>query len=626
MPNRLAGETSPYLLQHADNPVDWYPWGEEALELARKLNRPILLSIGYAACHWCHVMAHESFENETTAALMNDHFVCIKVDREERPDLDAIYMQAVQSMTGHGGWPMTVFLNPAGEPFYGGTYFPPVDAHGMPSFRRVLEAVAESYEKRPEGVAASVASMRRIYDAAAAREPTEGRVDADTLGNAFRAVAAGYDMRFGGFGGAPKFPPTMLLDFLLRHWARTGEQSALDMATATFIKMARGGIYDQIGGGFARYSVDARWLVPHFEKMLYDNALLIRLGAHLYEATKNEEVRRVTEESVQWLVREMTSTEGGFYSSLDADSEGVEGKFYVWTSSEIDSLLGADAALVRSYYGVTENGNFEGSNILHVPSEPEQVAQAANVHVADLSTVITRAKKSLYQHRSQRVWPGQDDKILAGWNGLALRGIAEAARAFDSDDFRILASRNADFLLTRMVANDRVMRSYKNGVTRIAGFLEDQAAVALGFLSIFEQNLDPKWLDAARRLARVMLDEFRDDGTNLFYDTSRDAEKLVTRPRDPADNATPSGTSLAVDLLLRLANYDGNPGYRDLASRVMNSVADMIERYPSAFGHMLGNAEYAETFACHGDYCDMPSPEALEIARSAPAPAPTSHE
>ena len=616
MPNRLAGETSPYLLQHADNPVNWYPWGDEALGIARMHNRPILLSIGYAACHWCHVMAHESFEDQATAAFMNEHFVCIKVDREERPDLDAIYMQAVQSMTGHGGWPMTVFLTPAGEPFYGGTYFPPKDRHGIPAFTRVLEAVADTYATRPENVAGSVASVRRIYEASAYSGDVSGDISAEFLENAFKAIASGYDARFGGFGGAPKFPPTMVLDFLLRHWARTGAQSALEIAKATFVKMARGGIYDQVGGGFARYSVDAQWLVPHFEKMLYDNALLIRLGAHLYEATKDEEVRRVTEETVEWVAREMTSPVGAFYSSLDADSEGEEGKFYVWSSQELDSLLGADAPLVGSYFGVTTTGNFEGSNILHVPADPADVARRTNVDVEALRVAIARVRQTLYQRRARRVPPARDDKTLAAWNGLALRGIVEAAKAFDRDDFRVLATRNAEFLLTHMVIDGRVMRSHKDGVTRISGFLEDQAAVALAFLALFEQSLDVKWLNATRTLARVMLADFWDAESQLFYDTSHDAEKLVSRPRDPTDNATPSGTSLAVDLLLRLGNYDDDQSQRDRASQVMNSVTGIITRYPSAFGQMLGNAEYAETFACHGDYCDMPSPRTLDIART----------
>jgi uncharacterized protein YyaL (SSP411 family) len=631
MPNRLAGETSPYLLQHAENPVDWQPWDDEALALAHATNRPILLSIGYAACHWCHVMAHESFENPVTAAFMNEHFVCIKVDREERPDLDAVYMQAVQAMTGHGGWPMTVFLTPAGEPFYGGTYFPPSDRHGMPSFMRILQSVADAYATRPDTIAASAQSMRQIYAASTPNGGSEGDVNTEYLDTAYHAIASNFDARHGGFGGAPKFPPTMVLDFLLRHWARTGEPHALEMARTTFVKMARGGIYDQIGGGFARYSVDAEWLVPHFEKMLYDNALLIRLGAHLYEATRSEEVRRITEESVAWLAREMTSqdsAEGGFYASLDADSEGVEGKFYVWTAAEMDTALGDDAPPVKAYYGVTSAGNFEGSNILHVSSDPADVARSTSVTVNELLSAISRARETLYDRRSRRVWPSLDDKVIAAWNGLALRGIVEAARAFDNDDYRALAMRNAQFLSHHMIASGRALRIYRNGVARIPGFLEDQAAVALGFIAIFEQTLEVRWLESARQLAGAMLEDFWDDDAGLFHDTARNAEKLVTRPRDPTDNATPSGTSLAVDLLLRLANYDDNQHFRDIASRVMTSLAGVITRYPSAFGHMLGNAEYAETFACHGDYCDMPSPRALEIARASlqvSPPSPTAH-
>jgi uncharacterized protein YyaL (SSP411 family) len=627
MPNRLAGETSPYLLQHAGNPVDWHPWGDEALRLARDTNRPILLSIGYASCHWCHVMAHESFEDAATAAFMNEHFVCIKVDREERPDLDAVYMQAVQAMTGHGGWPMTVFLTPAGEPFYGGTYFPPSDRHGMPSFMRVMKSVADAYATQPDRIAASAESMREIYAASAPSAPPKTSPDtspADAVGpelleSAYRMIVANFDPVNGGFGGAPKFPPTMVLDFLLRHWARTGESRALDIAHVTFIRMARGGIHDQIGGGFARYSVDAKWLVPHFEKMLYDNALLIRFGAHLYEATHDAEVRSVTEQAVEWLQREMKSPEGGLYASLDADSEGIEGKFYVWTPDELDRALGDESAVVKAYFGVTSSGNFEGRTILNVPADLDAVAKQVGVSAESLRRTVSRARDVLYEIRARRVWPALDDKVIASWNGLALRGVAEAAHAFDNDDFRMMALRNAQFLSEKMVVNGRVIRSYRNGVARIPGFLEDQAAVALGFLAVFEQTLDTQWLDRTRLLARVMLDEFRDARTGAFFDTARDAEPLVTRPRDPADNAIPSGTSLAIDLLLRLANYDGNEDLRNIALLAASSIAETVVRYPSAFGHLLGALEYAETFACHGEYCDMPSPRALDLARSTPA-------
>lgn len=616
MPNHLAGETSPYLLQHSNNPVDWYPWSDEALARARSEDKPILLSIGYAACHWCHVMEHESFEDPGTAAVMNDNFISIKVDREERPDLDSVYMQAVQAMTGHGGWPMTVFLTPEGEPFYGGTYFPPTDRRGMPSFTRVLQAVADAYTNRRESISASVVSVRRIYDTARPDSAGGAQLDDRVLETVYRAITQQYDSIDGGLSGAPKFPPTMVLDFLLRHWARTGEQPALEMAHDTFIKMARGGIYDQIGGGFARYSVDAQWMVPHFEKMLYDNALLIRFGAHLFQATKDEEVRRVTTETTEWLAREMTSPAGGFFSSFDADSEGEEGKFYVWDAAELDSVLGSDASAVKAYYGVTPGGNFEGHNILNVPADVGTASTRARVGVETMLAAVARAKRALYDERAKRVWPARDEKILASWNGLALRGVVEAARTFERADFEQLAARNADFLLTQMVQDGRVMRTHKDGVTRIPGFLEDQAGVALGLLAMFEQSTEPRWIDAVRELARVMNDDFWDAETGAFFDTAKSAEQLVTRPRDVTDNAVPSGTSLAVELLLRLADYDDNNSYRERAWAVMNSLTGMVTRYPAAFGHLLGDAEYAATFACHGDYCDMPSPRALDIARA----------
>ncbi|HET9013391.1 MAG TPA: thioredoxin domain-containing protein, partial [Gemmatimonadaceae bacterium] len=403
MANHLATETSPYLLQHAHNPVDWRPWGDDALSLARTEQRPILLSIGYAACHWCHVMERESFEDVATAALMNQHFVCIKVDREERPDLDAIYMQATQAMTGHGGWPMTVFLTPQGEPFYAGTYFPPEDRQGMPSFRRVLQGVADAWANRQDSVTKTTASMRDLYAASTERTRATGVLDEALLSRAMSSLVQRYEPRFGGFDGAPKFPPTMTLDFLLRQWARTGEANALEMVTHTIRCMVRGGIYDQVGGGFARYSVDAYWLVPHFEKMLYDNALLVRLGANLWQATRDPEFRRMTEETVGWLSREMTSPEGGFYSSLDADSEGHEGRYYVWDSNELDALLGEDAPLVKAYWGVTTGGNFEGRNILHVPRDAAEVAAEQQVTVPELRTAVDRAARILYDARERRV-------------------------------------------------------------------------------------------------------------------------------------------------------------------------------------------------------------------------------
>ena len=594
MANRLADETSPYLQQHANNPVDWYPWGKEALEKATREDKPILLSIGYAACHWCHVMAHESFEDEDTAELMNEKFVNIKVDREERPDIDNVYMQAVQAMTGHGGWPMTMFLLPDGSPFYGGTYFPPEDRHGIPSFRKVLNAVSDAFAQRREGLAQTAQQLKQIYDASV----TAGRTSATATGLspqmleiAFRNLQQRYDETNGGFGAAPKFPATMVLDFLLRYSARTASTYALDMAVSSFRKMARGGIYDQIGGGFARYSVDATWLVPHFEKMLYDNALLTRLGAHLWQATKDDELRRVTIETAEWVAREMTDANGGFYSSLDADSEGHEGKFYVWSEEELDSLLGADSRAFKTYYGVVRGGNFEGNSILYVPANREVAERRAGVEPEIMDEILARGRRILLEARSRRVWPGRDDKILASWNGLMLRGIATAARVFRRDDFRKLALGNADFLAREMVRRGRVMRSHKEGVTRIAGFLEDHAAVALGFLAVYELTFDEKWVRLARQISDEIIAWFWDDEAGAFFDTARDAEQLITRPRDATDNAIPSGTSLAVDLLLNLAELQHDADYRRRAVFTIETLAEPMMRFPTAFGHMLGCAD-----------------------------------
>jgi uncharacterized protein YyaL (SSP411 family) len=591
MPNRLANETSPYLAQHADNPVDWYPWGAEALERSRREDKPILLSIGYAACHWCHVMAHESFEDPETAAVMNELFVNIKVDREERPDIDSIYMQATQAMTGHGGWPMTVFLTPDTVPFYTGTYFPPEDRQGMPSFRRVLRAIADAYRDRREGVEQTAAKMRELYANASAPATSTGHITAQTLDRAYRAIAQRFDARHGGFEGAPKFPQAMALDYLLRYSRRTATDYALEMTATSFRKMARGGIYDQLGGGFHRYAVDAVWLVPHFEKMLYDNALLTRLGAHLWQATRDPEVRRVTEETIDWVVREMTSPTGGFYSSLDADSEGHEGTFYVWTREELERALGSDAALALAYWGVAGEPNFEGRYILHVPHEMSVVAARAPTTTDDVAEAVRNARAQLFARRERRERPGRDEKVLAGWNGLMLRGIAEAARAFARDDYRALAVRNGEFLLREMVRDGRVMRSHMAGVTRIAGFLEDHTAVALGFLDLYGLTFEPRWLDAAQSIADAVDEWFWDDATGTYFDTPRDHETLLTRPRDITDNAVPSGTSLAVDLLLRLAELAGDDARRERAMRLLDALSEPMARYAPAFGHLLGVAD-----------------------------------
>jgi len=592
MPNRLASETSPYLLQHANNPVDWYPWGPEALERAGAENKPILLSIGYAACHWCHVMEHESFEDESTAALMNERFVNIKVDREERPDLDAIYMQAVQAMTGHGGWPMTVFLTPEGVPFYGGTYFPAEARFGMPTFKRVLTAVSDSYHNKPADVARAAGSVREMYDSA--KEPTRssGAPGTELLDRAYRSLADDYDEEHGGFGGAPKFPATMALDFLLRYWARTGTERALSIVTNSFLAMAHGGIYDQIGGGFSRYTVDATWLTPHFEKMLYDNALLVRLGAHLWQATGNGEVRRITEQTIDWAIREMRSPEGGFYSSYDADSEGHEGKFYLWDGAELDEALGEDAPVMRAYWGVSDAGNFEGRNILHVAeSDRRALARRFSLSPDELKDIVWRSKRTLYEIRKARVWPGLDDKVLAAWNGLMVRAIAEAARAFGNDEFRNIAIEAGRFLFEKMVVDGRVLRSFKNGRARIAGYLEDYASLALAALALYELTFDVAWLARARSLGDSIVSLFWDDGVNAFFDTASDHEALVMRPRDVTDNAIPSGTSLAAELLARLGELYHDIDARRRATWIVETQLQTMQRYPSAFGHALGVAD-----------------------------------
>jgi len=585
MSNRLAKETSPYLLQHAHNPVDWYAWGPEAFERARRENRPILLSIGYSACHWCHVMERESFEDAETARLMNEHFVSVKVDREERPDVDSIYMQAVQAMTGHGGWPMTMFLTPELEPFWGGTYFPPDDRQGMPSFRRVLSAVAEAYRERPDDVRRAALGMREMYAATKDRARSTGTMSAELLQRAVKGLLASYDQPSGGFGGgAPKFPQAMAMEFLLQQWARSSNETALGAVRDTFLRMARGGIYDQVGGGFARYSVDAQWLVPHFEKMLYDNALLARLGVHLWQATKDAEIRTVVTETLWWVAREMTSPAGGFYSTLDADSEGEEGKFYLWNEVELRDHLGDAADELIAYWGASAAGNFDGANILHVVDGAAAVAP----------TMLASAKKKLYEVRAARVWPARDEKVLASWNGLMLRAVADAARVFDEpgDAFRELAIRNGEFLFREMVRDgSRIFRSHKDGVSRISGFLEDYAAVALGALALYELTFDRVWLDRARSLADAMLQWFWEEDAGAFFDTAGDHEELLTRPRDVTDNATPSGTSLAVELLLRLGDVLGDADMRRRAHYVLEMLAEPMTRYPLAFGHALTAAD-----------------------------------
>jgi uncharacterized protein YyaL (SSP411 family) len=572
--NRLARESSPYLLQHAHNPVDWYPWGEEAFARARAEDKPVLLSVGYSACHWCHVMERESFENPEIAARMNAGFVNVKVDREERPDVDHIYMQAVQAMTGRGGWPMTVFLTPDGTPFYGGTYFPPEDRQGMPGFPRLLAAIDEAWRTRRSEVvqsgrelAASLGQEERLRRAATL-------LTDEVLLAAFRGVSAQFDEEWGGLGGAPKFPQPMIWEFVLRVFKRTGNPYAARMVHTTLVRMARGGMYDQIGGGFARYSVDARWLVPHFEKMLYDNAQLASLYLHGWLAFKDPECRRIVEETLDYLLRDMADPAGGFHSAEDADSEGHEGKFYVWTPDEIRAVLGADAEGALAYWGVDRGPNFEGRNILYVAGEPDPEAMAP-------------LRRRLWAAREHRVRPGRDDKVLAAWNGLAVRALAEAGRVLGRDDYVAAAARTAEFLLGPMRVGGRLMRTARRGQVRILGYLEDYAMVAAGLVELYEATFERRWLEEARGLAAELLRLFWDDGLEGFYDAGSDAERLIVRPRNLFDNAVPSGSSVAIETLLRLAVLTGEAAYERRALQALRPMADLMSRHPSGFGRYL---------------------------------------
>ncbi|HUP66192.1 MAG TPA: thioredoxin domain-containing protein [Thermoanaerobaculia bacterium] len=589
--NRLAQETSPYLLQHAHNPVDWYPWGPEAFARARDEDRPIFLSIGYSACHWCHVMERESFEDERVAALLNESFVSIKVDREERPDVDSIYMQAVQMMTGHGGWPMSMFLTPEGAPFFGGTYFPPEDRHGLPSFSLVLRQIAAAWRDRRGDVTTASEELRRALVESSVPPSQKGNLTRDALTAAANSLAAGFDPEFGGFGSAPKFPPSMSLDFVMQVAARTGDPRLRQVVTHTLDQMGAGGIYDQIGGGFHRYSVDAKWLVPHFEKMLYDNALLARLYVRGWQWTKEPRYARIARETLDFIAREMRSPEGGFYSTLDADSEGVEGKFYVWTRAEILKALGhEDGEIVARLFDASDEGNWEGHSILNLPREPEVVARELGMEPEVLLEIVTRARPTLLAARERRVRPGRDEKILAGWNGWMLAAFSEAALAFDSDHYREIATANADFLLSRLRPEGRLLRSWKDGVGRIDALLEDFAGVAWGLIASFEATQRRSDLDAALELAREMIERFGDAEGGGFWDTPHDGEPLITRPRDLFDNATPSGNSLAAATLLRLGAYFDDRELEAEGKKVVEAMAGTVMRVPSAFGFLLSQA------------------------------------
>lgn len=597
MPNRLAHETSPYLLQHADNPVDWWPWSAEAFEEARKANKPVLLSVGYSSCHWCHVLARESFEDEVVAAFMNEHFVNIKVDREERPDVDAVYMEAVQAATGHGGWPMTVFLTPDAEPFYFGTYFPPSPRQGMPSFRQVLEGVRAAWSDRRDEVAEVAGKIVRDL---AGREISYGDSQApgeEQLAAALLGLTREYDAQRGGFGGAPKFPPSMVVEFLLRHHARTGAEGALQMARDTCERMARGGIHDQLGGGFARYSVDRDWIVPHFEKMLYDNALLCRVYAHLWRSTARDGVadecsdlaRRVALDTADFMVRELRTNEGGFASALDADSDDgtgrhVEGAYYVWTPEQLREVLGEqDAEVAAQYFGVTEEGTFEhGQSVLQLPQQ-DTVFDAER---------IESVRRRLFEARAQRPAPGRDDKVVAAWNGLAIAALAETGAYFDRPDLVEAAVSAADLLVrVHLDEQARLSRTSKDGqVGANDGVLEDYADVAEGFLALASVTGEGVWLDFAGFLLDHVLTRFTGPEGGLF-DTAADAERLIRRPQDPTDNAVPSGWTAAAGALLSYAAQTGSEPHRTAAGKALGVVKALGPRVPRFVGWGLAVAE-----------------------------------
>jgi uncharacterized protein YyaL (SSP411 family) len=588
--NRLAGETSPYLLQHAHNPVDWYPWGPEALARAKAEDRPIFLSVGYSACHWCHVMEHECFEDPEIAALMNGLFINVKVDREERPDLDQIYMAAVQAFNeGHGGWPMSVFLTPDLKPFYGGTYFPPRDARGMPGFPRVLRELEKAWRERRGDVDRIAEGMTERLQASALATPSEGPLATALIDQAVRSLARAFDPRDGGFGSAPKFPHPMDLKVLLRQYARTGDEHALHMVRHTLDKMARGGIYDHLGGGFARYSTDARWLVPHFEKMLYDNALLTGVYLEAYQATRDPEYARVARQTIDYVLDRMTSPEGGIYATEDADSEGEEGKFAVWTLAEVNEVLGTERARAFAYvYDVTPAGNWEGKNILNMPRSIAQAARLLGRDEADLRSALDEDRAKLLAVRDRRVPPGKDTKVLTSWNGLMIGPLAEASWVLGDARYREAARHAAGFLLDRMrTADGRLLHSYKDGQARFNGYLDDYANLVDGLTRLFEACGESRWVESAIDLCRVMLAEFADPEHGGFFYTGRSHEPLIARQRDAFDNATPSGNAMAATALLRLAALTGRDDLRAAGQATLQSVQYVMEQAPMAAGQSL---------------------------------------
>ncbi len=605
--NRLAKEISPYLLQHAGNPVDWYPWGEEAFAAARELNRPILLSIGYSSCHWCHVMAHESFEDPGVAAQMNRWFVNIKVDREERPDVDSVYMTAVQALTGQGGWPLTVFLTPRGEPFFGGTYFPPRDGFGRPGFPRVLEALHEAWENERERILESAGEIAGRLRDGVQRRPARGpEISGELPRQAVASLREAFDPMWGGFGGAPKFPSPGVLDFLLAYHVREGnerDEGALEMVLHTLDRQAAGGIYDQLGGGFARYSVDQKWLVPHFEKMLYDNAQLARVYLHAFQLTGDPRHESVVRETLDYLLREMRDPAGGFYSAQDADSEGVEGKYYVWTLAEVEAALGEDALFFATAFGVSPGGNFidphhpelEGRSVLSRAVSVRDLATQFGLEPAEAATKLERLRARMLSERIRRVPPGLDDKVLVSWNGLALAAFAEAARVLDDEVFRGAAEANAAFVREHLWSEGRLLHTWRAGAARVAGMLDDYALYGLGLVELFKLTGSVEHIAWARELFEVMLREFRDPRPGGFFETPSDGEVLLFRPKPAFDSATPSGNGAAALLALWLSRYYVVPEWEEVAREALAVAGEGLVAAPAGFGTMLQGAEFLLT-------------------------------
>ena len=591
MPNRLADESSPYLLQHKDNPVNWYPWADEALKLSKAENKPIFLSIGYSACHWCHVMEHESFESPAIAAQLNESFVCIKVDREERPDLDQIYMQAVQMMTGRGGWPMSVFLTPELQPFFGGTYWPPERKHGMPGFGEVLAAVLDAWSNRREQAIeqAGVLTERIAENMVAPDE--EVAIDLEVLDRASRQLVSQFDSTHGGFGEAPKFPHSMVVQFLLRMWSRDRDRNSdlLDVATKTLDCMADGGIYDHLAGGFARYSVDARWLVPHFEKMLYDNALLLDAYVDAFTATANDRYATVAREICEYMQKYMTDEAGGYHSTEDADSEGEEGKFYVWTVEEVETVLGEALAEKFCYvYDISEHGNFEGKNIPNLSKTLEQCAKIKGWDAEQLVREMDEAKAKLLEVRDQRVRPGKDDKILASWNGLMIHSMARAGVVLQRDDFLQSAISAAEFVLNAMrKENGRLLHTYRHGKAKLDAYLEDYANLTNAFVTLYESTFDTRWLDEAVKLAETIVAHFGDAEEGGFFFTADDHETLIARMKDLQDNASPSGNGMVATVFQRLGHLCHRDDFLEAARKVIQLAMPMVEKYPIAVGQTL---------------------------------------